>query len=60
MVIGNHVWIGCRATLLKGTYILDNSVVAAGAVVNKSIKEASVLLAGNPSEIKKKGISWEQ
>ena len=60
VIVGNHVWIGCRATLLKGTHILDNSVVAAGTVVSKKIKEASVLLAGNPSEIKRRGITWEQ
>lgn len=60
VIIGNHVWIGCRTTLLKGTHILDNSVVAAGTVVCKRIMESSVLLAGNPSEIKKRGVSWEQ
>ncbi len=31
--IGNHVWIGARATILPGAMIEDGCVVAAGAVV---------------------------
>lgn len=59
IVIGNHVWIGCRATILKGTNILDDSVIAAGAVVSKKIESPSVLVAGNPALIKKTNITWE-
>jgi maltose O-acetyltransferase len=32
-VIGNHVWIGARATILPGAVIEDGCVIAAGAVV---------------------------
>lgn len=59
VVIGSHVWIGCRATILKGTHILDDSVIAAGAVVSKKIESQSVLIAGNPALIKKTNITWE-
>ncbi len=37
IVIGADVWIGCNAVLLKGVRIGDGAIVAAGAVVNKSI-----------------------
>lgn len=59
VVIGNHVWIGCRATILKGTQILDDSVIAAGAVVSKKIESPSVLIAGNPALVKKTNVTWE-
>src|SRR5213596_4156161 len=35
--IGDNVWIGMNAVILKGVAIGDNSIVAAGAVVTKSI-----------------------
>jgi acetyltransferase-like isoleucine patch superfamily enzyme len=46
--IGNNVWIGMNAVILKGVTIGDNSVVAAGAVVTKSIP-ANTIVAGNPA-----------
>ena len=39
IVIGNNVWIGTRCTILPGVTIGDNSVVAAGSVVNKDVPE---------------------
>lgn len=58
IIIGNHVWIGCRVTIIKGTQIMDDSIIAAGAVVNKKFDCSSVLLAGNPATVKKMGVSW--
>jgi acetyltransferase-like isoleucine patch superfamily enzyme len=46
--IGNNVWIGMNAVILKGVSIGDNSVVAAGAVVTKSVP-ANTIVAGNPA-----------
>lgn len=51
--IGDNVWIGMGAVILKGVTIGDNSVVAAGAIVTKSIPENSIA-AGNPAEVVKK------
>ena len=51
--IGDNVWIGMGAVILKGVTIGDNSVVAAGAVVTKSVP-ANTIVAGNPAtEVKK-------
>jgi acetyltransferase-like isoleucine patch superfamily enzyme len=51
--IGDNVWIGMGAVILKGVTIGDNSVVAAGAIVTKSIP-ANTIVAGNPAiEVKK-------
>jgi len=46
--ICNNVWIGMNAVILKGVTIGDNSVVAAGAVVTKSVP-ANTVVAGNPA-----------
>ena len=50
--IGNNVWIGDRATVLKGVTIGDNSIVAACSVITKSVP-ANVVVAGNPARIVK-------
>jgi UDP-3-O-[3-hydroxymyristoyl] glucosamine N-acyltransferase len=47
--IGNHVWIGMRAMILKGVTIGDNSVVGAGAIVTKDV-EPNIIVAGNPAK----------
>lgn len=55
--IGNHVWVGCNVTILKGVNIGDNSIIAAGSIVNKDVPK-NCLVAGNPARIIKQDISW--
>lgn len=50
--IGNNVWIGLNAIILKGTVIGDNSVVGAGSVV-KGIFPENSLIMGNPAKVVK-------
>jgi acetyltransferase-like isoleucine patch superfamily enzyme len=52
VIICDNVWIGMNAVILKGVTIGENSVVAAGAVVTKSVP-ANVVVAGNPAVITK-------
>jgi acetyltransferase-like isoleucine patch superfamily enzyme len=47
--IGDNVWVGAGATILKGVTIGDNAVVGAGAVVTKSVPP-SVTVAGVPAK----------
>jgi acetyltransferase-like isoleucine patch superfamily enzyme len=48
VVIGDDVWIGGSAKILKGVTIGDRSIVAAGSIVTKSVP-ADVVVAGNPA-----------
>lgn len=57
VVIGEHVWIGTKAIILKGVTIGDGAIVAAGAVVTKDVPAHS-LVAGNPARIIKKNVTW--
>lgn len=50
VVIGRNVWIGIHCIIMRGVTIGDNSVVAAGSVVTKSVP-ANTLVAGNPAAV---------
>lgn len=56
--IGNHVWIGFRAAILKGVTIGDGSIVAAGAIVTKDVPP-NCLVAGVPAKIIKRNVEWK-
>lgn len=56
--IGNHVWIGARAIILKGVTIGDGAVIAAGSVVTKDVPPNS-LAGGVPAKIINNRIIWE-
>jgi acetyltransferase-like isoleucine patch superfamily enzyme len=51
--IGNHVWIGARAIILKGVKIGDNSIIGAGSVVTKNVDD-NTIVAGNPAKYVRK------
>ncbi|MDR7252080.1 maltose O-acetyltransferase [Nocardioides sp. BE266] len=48
--IGNDVWIGTRAVILRGVDVGTGSVVAGGAVVSKSVPDYAIV-AGNPARV---------
>lgn len=50
IVIGDNVWVGAKATILRGVRIGDNSVIGANAVVTRDIP-ANVMAAGNPARV---------
>lgn len=48
--VGNNVWVGAKATFLDGCIVGDNSVVAAGAVVNGIYPDNSII-GGVPAKV---------
>lgn len=48
--IGNNVWVGAKATFLDGCIVGNNSVVAAGAVVNGVYPDNSII-GGVPAKV---------
>ena len=58
ITIGDHVWIGAKATILKGVTIGDGAVIAAGSVVTKD-GPAHCLCAGCPAKVIRENVEWE-
>ena len=51
ITIGDNCFIGERATVLYGVTLPPNTIVAAGAVVTKSVSESGLILGGNPAKV---------
>lgn len=60
VVIGNHVWIGYQANILKGAIISDNSIVGIASLVNKQFLEKNIAIAGIPAKVVKKNVNWNR
>ncbi len=52
IVIGDDVWLGAGAIILKGVVIGDGAVVAAGCVVTRNVPSNSIV-AGSPARVVK-------
>lgn len=50
VVIGNNVWVGNYVTILPGTTIGENTIIAVGSIVQGDIP-ANVVVKGNPGVV---------
>jgi acetyltransferase-like isoleucine patch superfamily enzyme len=50
VVIGDNVWIGARAIVLKGVEIGEGAIVAAGAIVTRDLPPHAIV-AGQPARV---------
>lgn len=53
IILEDDIWIGCGVRILSGVHLKSRSVVAAGAVVNKSFNSNS-LIGGIPAKLIKR------
>lgn len=60
VTIGSHVWLGARATLLKGAHVPDGCVVGWGSIVTRRFEERDCVLVGSPARTVRRGISWSR
>jgi acetyltransferase-like isoleucine patch superfamily enzyme len=56
--IGEHVWIGAHATVLRGVSIGNDSVVGMSSLVTRSIP-AHCVAAGIPARVIRQGVTWK-
>lgn len=59
LILGDHVWVGKRSTILADTNINSGSIVEYGSVV-KGIYPNNCIIGGNPSYIVQKNIAWSR
>lgn len=55
---GNHVWIGCRSILLKGTQIAYGCVIGTSSFLNKKFESQNSIIAGNLAINLKDCVKW--
>lgn len=59
IIIGNHVWVGIRATILYNTEVGDGSIIGAESLVKSKIPN-NCIAAGNPAKVVKRNIAWSR
>ena len=59
--IGNHVWIGAEAIILKGCVIPDNCMIGARSMVTSSLRaDSNSMIVGSPAKVIKDNINWKR
>lgn len=57
IIIGDNVWIGSKALIMKGVKIGDGAIIAASSVVTKDVPSNS-MVAGVPAKVIKENVKW--
>ena len=59
ILVGDHVWIGCKCVLLKGAEVPSHTVLAAGTLLKTTFAGEHQVIGGNPPSILKRDVRWE-
>lgn len=59
VTIGDHVWLGEGAKVLKGVTLEGDDIISTGAIVTKSFGK-NVLLGGIPAKVLKDNVTWDK
>lgn len=57
--IGNHVWLGKDAIIMKGVSIGDTAIVGMDSMVTKDVPEKSIVV-GKPAKVIKTNVYWHE
>lgn len=60
ITIGNHVWVGTGATILKGVHLDDGSIVAAESLIIQDVAPNSLTGNVQMQKVLEKNISWKR
>jgi len=60
VIIGEHVWIACNVSILKGSKIGNNCIVGAHSMISKKTIPDDTLIAGSPIKILANNIRWNK
>lgn len=60
VVIGDRVWICSNVTVLKGSTIPNESVIAASSTISNSWDQEQCIVAGLPFEMIKTKATWSK
>ncbi len=60
IIFGDHVWLGCRCIVLKGSKIADGSVIGSGSLVKKQVEIDNAIYGGVGPILLKKNIRWDR
>lgn len=58
IVIGDHVWLGHRVTVLKGANVGSDTIIGTGSLVTKGDYPDNVVLGGSPAKVLKEQVNW--
>ena len=58
--IGDHVWVTCNCSILKGSRIGPGCIVANGTVIHNQEFGPNDLIAGNPAVARRKIGAWQR
>ena len=56
VLLGDHIWIGQNALLLKGTTVGSGSIIGANSVLAGKRIASNVSVAGNPARVLREGV----
>jgi acetyltransferase-like isoleucine patch superfamily enzyme len=59
VIIGRHVWVGRRSTVMPGANIGEGSIIGAAAVVTKTVPSCSAV-AGSPGRVVRDNVTWSR
>ena len=60
VIIGEHVWLCSNSSLLKGSKIGNDCVVAYGSLITNKCFGNNTLIGGIPAHIIKENIEWKE
>jgi acetyltransferase-like isoleucine patch superfamily enzyme len=61
IIIGNRVWVGAHAKILKGVKSEDDIIVGLGSIVSsKAVLKGNSLYAGIPAKLIREGLIWKR